>query len=281
MTGVELEGRRLLITGLLTRASIAFAVAERAQRLGADVVLTGFGRRLQMTERAARALPKPPPIVDLDVNSPEDLATLAERVGEHAPALDGVLHSIAFAPESAITGDFTDTDVEAASATFTTSAYSLDALVRAVAPLLREARSPGASVVALDFDASQALPGYDWMGVAKAGLEGFARHLARDRARDRIRVNLVSAGPVRTPAAGGVRVFKLLLTHWKRAAPLGWTGDEVDAIADAACFLLSPWSEGITGELVHVDGGLHALGLRESREQVSAQLAAAAASERR
>jgi enoyl ACP reductase len=282
MTGVELEGRRLLVTGVLTRASIAFAVADRAQRLGAHVVLTGFGRRLQMTERAARALSAPPPIVRLDVNSAEDFATLAERVGEHAPALDGVLHSIAFAPESAITGDFTDTDPDAATATFTTSAYSLRGLVVALAPLLRHAALPGASVVALDSDASQALPGYDWLGVAKAGLEGFARHLARDMAADRVRVNLVAAGPVRTPAASGVRVFKLLLSHWRRAAPLGWNGDEVDAIADAACFLLSPWSDGITGELVHVDGGMHALGLRDSREDVRAELAAAAAaSERR
>lgn len=258
-----LEGRRLVVTGVLTRASIAFAVAERAQRLGAQIVLTGFGRRLRMTERAARALPEPAPVVPLDVTAPEDLAELAGRVGQHVAEVDGVLHSIAFAPESALGGDFVETEPEAASAAYITSAYSLKALVAALLPLMRESRRRGASVVALDFDASQAWPGYDWMGVAKAGLEGFARQLARDMTAEGIRVNLISAGPVRTPAAGGVSIFELLLSFWQRSAPLGWTGDEVGAVADVACYLLSPWSAGVTGELLHADGGMHALGARD------------------
>ncbi len=262
MSSLDLNGRRLVITGVLTRASIAFAVADRAQRLGAQIVLTGFGRRLRMTERAARGLPLPAPIVPLDVNSAEDLAGLAGRVAEHLPAVDGVLHSIAFAPETAVSGDFVETESEAAGAAFITSAYSLKALGAALAPLMRASSPPGASVVALDFDASQAWPGYDWMGVAKAGLESLGRRLARDMASERIRVNLISAGPLRTPAAGGIPVFDSLLSLWERAAPLGWTGDEADAIADVACYLLSPWSAGITGERVHVDGGMHALGAR-------------------
>lgn len=269
MSAVDLVGRRLVVTGVLTRSSIAFAVADRAQRLGAELVLTGFGRRLRMTERAAAALAAPAAIVELDVSSAEDLAALAGRVGAHVPGVDGVLHSIAFAPESAVTGDFTDTAVDVTSATFITSAHSLEALVQALRPLMTEARSPGASVVAIDSDASQAWPGYDWLGVAKAGLEGFSRQLARDMAPDRIRVNMVAAGPVRTPAATGVPVFKRLLAFWERSAPLGWRGDEIDAIADAACFLLSPWSAGITGERVHADGGMHALGLSDSPATVS------------
>lgn len=264
MSALDLKGRSLVVTGVLTRASIAFGVADRAQRLGARIVLTSFGRRLRMTERAARTLSSPAPVVPLDVNSPRDLAALADRVGEHMPAVDGVLHSIAFAPESAVGGDFVETEPEAASAAFMTSAYSLEALVRALGPLMKEAGAPGASVVALDFDASQAWPGYDWMGVAKAGLEGFGRDLADDLAGDGVRVNLISAGPVPTPAAGGVPVFKLLMSFWKRAAPLGWREDEAGAaVADVACYLLSPWSAGITGALVHVDGAMHALGGRD------------------
>ena len=257
---VDLRGRRLVVTGVLTRSSIAFAVAARAQSLGAEVVLTGFGRRLRMTERAARALPGSSPIVPLDVTSARDLEALSDRVGEHMPAVDGVLHSIAFAPGEAVDGDFVNTEPQAASAAYTVSAYSLKAVVDALRPLLNAAQPPGASVVALDFDASQAWPGYDWMGVAKAALEGLGRHLAAQAAPQGMRVNLISAGPVRTPAAGGISRFQSLLSLWERAAPLGWSGDEQDAIADVACYLLSSWSAGITGERIHVDGGLHALG---------------------
>ena len=256
---VDLEGRGLVITGVLTRTSIAFEVARQAQRLRANVVLTGFGRRLRLVERAATALPSPAPIVPLDVTSADVLANLAHRVAEHLATVDGVLHSIAFAPESAVSGDFVETEPEAASAAFIASGYSLRALTAALRPLMRASRPPGASVVALDFDASQAWPGYDWMGVAKAGLEGVGRSLAREMAGAGIRVNLISAGPVRTPAAGGIARFESLLSLWERAAPLGWTPDGQDAIADVACYLLSPWSEGITGEQVHVDGGMHAL----------------------
>lgn len=262
MSALNLNGRRLVITGVLTRDSIAFAVADRAQRLGAELVLTGFGRRLRMTERAARALPAQAPIVALDVSSPADLAELAERVGQHLPVVDGVLHSIAFAPESAVSGDFVQTQPDAAGDAFMTSAYSLKALTTALRPLMAASRPPGASVVALDFDASQAWPGYDWMGVAKAGLESIGRRLAVELADQEVRVNLVAAGPVRTPAAGGLAVFDSLLSLWERLAPLGWRGDEVDAIADVACYLLSPWSAGMTGQRVHADGGMHALGTR-------------------
>jgi enoyl-[acyl-carrier protein] reductase I len=266
MSALGLSGRRLVVTGVLTRASIGFAVAARAQGLGAEVVLTGFGRRMRMTERAAGSLPRPAPVVPLDVNSAADLDALAAAVGEHAPVVDGVLHSIAFAPQEAINGDFVETEPEAAAAAYATSAHSLEALVLALEPLLKAADAPGASVVALDFDATQAWPGYDWMGVAKAGLAGIGRDLAARFADRSVRVNLLSAGPVRTPAAGGIRAFDSMMSLWKAAAPLGWTENEQAAVADVACYLLSPWSAGVSGERVHVDGGMHALGMRHAPE---------------
>jgi enoyl-[acyl-carrier protein] reductase I len=248
-----LEGKRLLLTGVLTRGSIAFAVAERAQQEGAEVVLTGFGRTRRMTERAAARLPSTPDVLELDVNSPEDLASLASSVGH----VDGVLHAIAFAPGDALGGNFLSAPAESAEIAFRTSAYSFKALAAALVPSMGDR---GGSFVGMDFDASVAWPVYDWMGVAKAALESVSRYLARDLGGSGIRVNLVSAGPIETPAAEGIPGFDRLAELWGKQAPLGWDTSDPAPVADAVCFLLSDLSRGISGEIVHVDGGFHAMG---------------------
>ncbi len=254
-----LAGKRLLITGVLTRDSIAFEVARAAQRSGAEIVLTGFGRGRRLTERVAAKLPDPVDVLELDVNQPSDLEALAGSLAERWPALDGVLHAIAFAPEDALGGNFMTTRVESAQATFATSAFSLKALAAALSPLLARAEGGGA-IVGLDFDATVAWPVYDWMGVAKAALESVSRYLARDLGPRGVRVNLVSAGPIETMAAGGIPGFELLAESWQRGAPLGWDVHDPAPVAAAVCFLLSSLSRGITGEIVHVDGGYHAMG---------------------
>jgi enoyl ACP reductase len=250
-----LAGKRLLITGVLTRKSIAFAVAREAQLAGAEVALTGFGRTRRMTERAASRLPEPPDVLELDVNSEEDLARLAGDLEGRWGGLDGVLHAIAFAPQDAIGGRFLETPPESALEAFRTSAYSYQALTRHLAPLMGK----GGSVVGLDFDASVAWPAYDWMGVSKAALEAVNRYLARELGPRGIRSNLISAGPIASPAAGGIPGFDDLSGTWPDAAPLGWDCDDPTPVARAVCFLLSDWSEAISGELIHVDGGAHAV----------------------
>jgi enoyl ACP reductase len=252
-----LAGKRLVVTGVVTKDSIAFEVARQAQELGAEVVLTGFGRARRLTERAAKRLDGPPDVLELDVNSPEDLSALAGELGERWGRVDGVLHAIAFAPEDALGGRFLDTPPESAVTAFTTSAFSLKALAVALADLYPE---EGASVVGMDFDASVAWPVYDWMGVAKAALESTARYLARDLGPRRVRVNLVSAGPLGTMAARGIPGFGDLAGAWQRQAPLGWDTEDPAPVASTVCFLLSDMARAITGEILHVDGGFHAMG---------------------
>ena len=251
-----LAGKRLLVTGVVTRHSIAWTVARRAQEAGAEVVLTGFGRGRRLTERAANALPDPPDVLELDVNSQADVDAVVAELGERWGALDGVLHAIAYAPADALGGEFLHTPQESATEAFVTSAYSLKRLAAGLRPLLAQARG---SVVGLDFDASSAWPGYDWMGVAKAGLESISRYLARDLGPDGIRVNLISAGPLETPAAGGIPGFSELSGRWAEQAPLGWDPGDASAVAGAACFLFSDWCTATTGEILHVDGGYHAM----------------------
>jgi enoyl ACP reductase len=250
-----LDGKRLVLTGVLTRKSIAFAVAREAQLAGAKVLLTGFGRTRRMTERAAARLPEPPDVLELDVNSEEDLAGLAGELERRWGGVDGVLHAIAFAPQDAIGGQFLETPPDSAIEAFRTSAYSYQALARHLAPLMTQ----GGSVVGLDFDASVAWPAYDWMGVSKAALEAVNRYLARELGPRGIRANLVSAGPIASPAAGGIPGFDGLSGSWPEIAPLGWDPDDPTPVARAVCFLLSDWSEAISGELIHVDGGAHAV----------------------
>ena len=251
-----LAGKRLLITGVITKDSIAFHAAEQAQREGATVLLTSFGRARRMTERAAQRLPEPVEVLELDVNRTEDLEALTETLRDRWGGVDGALHAIAFAPQDALGGAFMTAPADSAKQAFETSAYSLKALAAALDPLM----SPGATLVGMDFDASVAWPIYDWMGVAKAALESVARYLARDLGPKGIRVNLVSAGPLGTVAAQGIPGFEQLADLWRRQAPLGWDTGDPAPVARAICWLLSDYSDGISGEIVHVDGGFHAVG---------------------
>jgi len=251
-----LDGKRLLITGVLTKGSIAYTVAERAQQDGARVVLTGFGRTRRMTERAAARLPDPPDVLELDVNNPADFEALAAELRDRWGGVDGALHAIAFAPGDALGGNFMSAPPESAEVAFRTSAYSFKALAEALVPLMDD----GGSLVGMDFDASVAWPIYDWMGVAKAALESVSRYLARDQGDQNVRVNLVSAGPVETPAAQGIPGFETLAGLWGAQAPLGWDTSDPGPVADAVLFLLSDLARGITAEILHVDGGFHAMG---------------------
>lgn len=251
-----LEGKRILVTGVLTDQSIAFHVARLAQEEGATVVLTSFGRALSLTRRSASRLPAEAPVVELDVTSSDDLAALAGRVGEHVDRLDGVLHSIGFAPESALGGRFLETPWADVSTAVEVSAYSLKSLTMACRPLM----GSGSSVVGLDFDATVAWPTYDWMGVAKAALESTSRYLARDLGPAGIRVNLVAAGPIRTMAAKSIPGFDDFENVWKTRAPLDWDLDDPGPAARACVALMSDWFPATTGEIVHVDGGVHSQG---------------------
>jgi enoyl-[acyl-carrier protein] reductase I len=249
-----LEGKKLLITGVLMDSSIAFHVAKIAQQEGATVVLTSFGRTMRITQTIAKRLPETPVVVELDVADQEHHDTQAERLREHVDGLDGVLHSIGFAPQGAF--NFLEGSWEDVSTALQISAYSLKSLAVAALPLM----SDGGAVVGLTFDAKFAWPVYDWMGVAKAALESVSRYLARDLGPAGVRVNLVSAGPVDTPAAGGIPGFDGLASMWGEQAPLGWDTSDPAAVADTVLFLMSDLSRRITGEIVHVDGGFHAMG---------------------
>jgi enoyl-[acyl-carrier protein] reductase I len=250
-----LAGKRLLITGVITDASIAFSVARLAQENGATVVLTGFGR-LSLVERIAKRLPEPAPVIELDVTDPEQLAGLADKVREHVDGLDGVVHSIGFAPQSCLGGGFLDAPWEDVATALHVSTYSYKSLAMAALPLM----SPGGAVVGLTFDATVAWPVYDWMGVAKAGLESASRYLALHLGKQGIRSNLVSAGPLRTMAARSIPGFDAFEDAWVQRAPLGWSLTDQEPAARGVLALLSDWFPATTGEIVHVDGGYHALG---------------------
>lgn len=255
MSGL-LDGKRLLITGVITDASIAYHAARTAQEQGAQLVLTGYGR-LSLVERVAKRLPSPAPVVELDVTSEEQLNSLADRVAEHLDGLDGVLHSIAFAPESALGGRFLDTGWDDVATALQVSAFSLKSLAVACLPLLGE----GSAIVGMDFDARQAWPAYDWMGVAKAALESTCRYLARDLGPRGIRVNLVAAGPQKTMAARSIPGFDEFEDTWSVRAPLGWDVTDPTPVAKSCCALLSDWFPATTGSMVWVDGGFHAVGV--------------------
>ncbi|MEU6081744.1 enoyl-ACP reductase FabI [Streptomyces sp. NPDC047108] len=258
MSGI-LAGKRILVTGVLTDSSIAFHVAKLAQEEGADVVLTGFGR-LSLVERIAKRLPKPVPVIELDVQDKEHLESLASKVAEHFgpdASLDGVVHSIGFAPQDALGGNFLNTGWESVATAVEVSAYSLKSLTMAVLPLLEKR---GGSVVGMDFDAQMAWPKYDWMGVSKAALEATSRYLARDLGAKGIRCNLVSAGPIKSMAAKSIPGFDELADVWNTRAPIGWDLADPEPAARGVIALLSDWFPKTTGEIVHVDGGVHMMG---------------------
>jgi enoyl-[acyl-carrier protein] reductase I len=249
-----LDGKTLLVTGVLMDSSIAFHVAKIAQEEGASVLLTSFGRTMRITQTIAKRLPQTPPVLELDVSEAEHLQTLAERLREHTDRLDGVLHSIGFAPGGAF--DFLEASWEDVGTALQVSAYSLKALAVAALPLMPE----GSSIVGLTFDARYAWPVYDWMGVAKAAFESTNRYCARDLGPKGIRCNLVAAGPIRTTAAKSIPGFEVFETAWDERAPLGWDVRDPVPTARACVALLSDWFPATTGEIVHVDGGVHAMG---------------------
>lgn len=251
-----LAGKTILVTGILTDASIAFHVARLAQRQGAQVIATSFGRAMSLTKRSVSRLPDEIPVVELDVTNDDDLASLADRLHTHTDRIDGVLHSIGFAPEAALGGRFLATEWSDVAVALQISAYSLKSLTIACRPLMH----PGSAVVGLDFDAAVAWPTYDWMGVAKAALESTARYLARDLGQEGVRVNLVAAGPIRTMAAKSIPGFEDFEDVWKQRAPLGWDLEDPEPTARACIALMSDWFPATTGEIVHVDGGVHSQG---------------------
>lgn len=249
-----LKDKTLLITGVLMDSSIAFHVARLAQEQGGTVILTSFGRTMKITQTIAKRLPSTPPVIELDVANQEHLDSLAERLGEHTDRLDGVLHSIGFAPQGAF--NFLDCGWDDVATALQISAFSLKALGVAALPLM----GAGGAIVGLTFDATFAWPVYDWMGVAKAAFESTNRYLARDLGPKGIRCNLVAAGPVRTTAAKSIPGFEQFERTWDERAPLGWNVADAVPTAQACVALLSDWFPATTGEIVHVDGGVHAMG---------------------
>ena len=254
MSGI-LEGKRILVTGVLMESSIAFQVAKLAQEQGAEIVLTAFPRPT-LTERIAKKLPKPAKVLELDVTNQEHLDGLAEQVREHLGGLDGVVHSIGFAPQDALGGNFLNTPWESVATAVHVSAFSLKSLTMACLPLMEE----GGSVVGLTFDATIAWPQYDWMGPAKAALEATSRYLARDLGKQNVRCNLVSAGPIKSMAAKSIPGFDTLAETWNVRSPLTWDVTDPEPAGRGVVALLSDWFPKTTGEIVHVDGGLHAIG---------------------
>jgi meromycolic acid enoyl-[acyl-carrier-protein] reductase len=252
-----LADKKLLITGILTDDSIAWHVARIAQEEGAEVVATGFGRGLRLTERSLQRLPSPCPLLELDINDPEQVASLVADLDGRWGKVDGALHAIAFAPEDALGGNFLNTPPESAQTAFMTSAFSYKTLAVALLPLMKAAG--GGSLVTLDFDNTQAWPAYDWMGVAKSALESVSRYLARDLGSHGVRVNAVSAGPLSTVAAKSIPGFDAFHRVWGQRAPLPWDDTDPDPVARMVCVLLSDWAPMTTGEVIHVDGGFHAI----------------------
>ena len=252
-----LEGKKLLITGVLTDDSIAWHTARVAQEEGAEIVVTGFGRGMRLTERSVQRLPQPCPVIELDITDPDHVTALTEDLTGRWGRVDGALHAIAFAPEDALGGNFLNTPSESAQTAFMTSAFSYKTLAVALLPLMKQAG--GGALVAMDFDNTRAWPAYDWMGVAKSALQSVTRYLARDLGPHGIRVNAVSAGPLSTVAAKSIPGFTAFDEIWAARSPLPWDVSNPDPVARMVCVLLSDWAPMTSGEIVHVDGGFHAV----------------------
>ncbi len=255
----SLAGKRVLVTGVSTKSSIAYAVAHEAQVAGAEIVLTSAGRMRAIAERSARSLPEPADVLELNVTDEHHLTRVAAEIEERWGQLDGVVHAVAYAPPEAMSGELGSTPAEMACGTFEVSTVSLARLASALRGPLRDSTS--SSLVSLSFESSVAWPSYDWMGVSKAALEALSRYLARDLGGDGIRVNAVAAGPVLTLAASRIPAFAEIADAYAQRAPLGWDRSDARPVAGVVCFLLSDWSRGMTGQTLHVDGGCRAIGL--------------------
>ncbi len=265
-----LSGKRLLITGVLTDGSIAWHTARVAQEHGAEVVLTGFGRGLSLTRRSAKRLPTEVDVLELDITDASHMQAIVEELDARWGGIDGALHAIAFAPNDALGGSFLDTPADSAGTAFLTSAFSYKTLAVGLLPLMRSAG--GGSLVALDFDNSQAWPAYDWMGVSKSALQSVNRYLARYLGRDNVRSNLVSAGPLGTVAAKSIPGFDQFENLWQVRAPLGWEPRDPEPVAKMACVLFSDLAPATTGEIVHVDGGFHAVAAGDTEGLLAKEL---------
>ena len=252
-----LENKRLLITGVLTDDSIAWHTARVDQEQGAEIVCTGFGRGLRLTARSGQRLPVECEVLELDINDPVHMESVAATLDEKWGGIDGALHAIAFAPDDALGGNFLGTPAESAQTAFTVSAFSYKTLAVGLLPLMEKAG--GGSLVAMDFDNTQAWPAYDWMGVAKSALQSVTRYLARDLGPHNVRVNAVSAGPLTTVAAKSIPGFSRFDEVWAERSPLKWDTSDPDPVARMVCVLLSDWAPMTSGEIVHVDGGFHAV----------------------
>lgn len=252
------KGRRYLITGVLNDDSIAWHTARALQQAGAEILLTGYGRTKRITEAAAARLPEPPAVLELDVTRPEDFTRLAKELERRWGAVDGVLHAVAAAPQDALSGNFLTTPADSATYAVRTAAVSMHALATALAPLLGAGGRRG-SVVGLDFDSSGAWAGYDWMGVSKATLGAVCRYLALYLGPSGIRVNLVAAGPVETVAGLAINTFDRIADRWEEEAPLGWDRTDPARLTGPILFLLSDLATAVSGEIVHADGGMHAV----------------------
>jgi enoyl ACP reductase len=254
--GTLLQGKRILVTGVLTPKSIAYAIAEACHAQGAQIALTSFGRAMSLTERSARRLGGDVPVFELDATRTEDAVAVREELARRWGGLDGAVHAIGFAPEDALGGHFLDTPWESVATAMQVSAFSFKTLAREMAPLMEH----GGSILTLTFDATLAWPLYDWMGPTKAALEAIARYLARDLGPQGIRINTIAAGPLETIAAKSIPGFKGLKDSWEEMAPLGWDSADASTVAGTAVYLLSELSRGVTGEVIHVDGGYHSQG---------------------
>lgn len=268
-----LDGKKILITGVLDPRSIAFQAARLAQEQGAEIVLTGFGRGRKLTERSAKRLPELPDILELDVTKPDDVEAAVADLTERWGQVDGVVHAIGFAPASCLGDDFLGAPWEDVATAMHVSTYSLAVLAKAFRPLFVAAG--GGSIVGLDFDAQVAWPGYNWMGVAKAGLESVSRYLARELGPDGVRVNLIAAGPISTMAARSIDGFSSFDEVWSRRSPLPWDLKDAEPVGRNIVALLSDWMPAVTGEIIHVDGGVHAMGAGVPEEMEDAAAAAA------
>jgi len=269
-----LDGKKLLVTGVLTKDSIAASVARLAQEQGAELVLTSFGRGMRLTQRVAKTLPVPPDVIELDITDPAQHAALADELGRRWGKVDGAVHAVGFAPEACLGQDdgILTAEWDDVATALHVSAYSLKSLTKTLLPLMAD----GGSVVGLDFDAALAWPAYDWMGVAKAALEATNRYLARDVGPQGVRVNLVAAGPLRTLAARSIPHFAAMEDAWSKRAPLGWDVRDPEPVAQACVALLSDWFPATTGEILHVDGGAHAIALSHGEAQAALDALAAA-----
>ena len=257
-----LTNHKILVTGVLTDDSIAFGIAQRAIEEGAEVILSGAGRGLNLTKRIAKKLgDSVGEVLEMDVTEPAQIEAAVKAVEERFGRLDGLVHSIGFAPQSCLGSGMFVAPFDDVKVAMQISTYSLAALVGAFRPLLVKSTAlGGASVIALDFDGSRAYPMYDWMGVMKAGLESLGRYLAFEVGPDKIRVNMIAAGPIRTMAAKSIPGFQNFEDTWADRAPLGWDVNDSSSVADTSIAYLSPLLRGTTGGIVHVDGGHHAVG---------------------